>query len=503
MEDPSRVEVSVDISRRGVTVPSSAFGMHASLYDNALHDAAVPALLEDAGIELLRWPGGGYSDNYHWATHTMTHWFGDLGNRGYLADDTEFSAFIRVLESFGGEAMITVNYGSNQQSDGPGEPKEAAAWVAYANGSPDDPREIGIDGTGHDWKTVGYWAALRAAEKLTVDDGLNLLRAARPEPLGIRHWEIGNEVFGNGYYEASGNGFEQDLHVPYDGTPRHRHPALSPTTYGQGVTDYLREMKAVDPSIRIGAVLNTPPMDYGWGPDWNERVLAECGDEIDFAIVHWYPPGSVAQVLAAPHLQVSQMFSELANSFATCCNARATPPEIAVTEMGPNIAAVIPATHSQATGLFAAAGYATLLEHGAFNIDWLELHNGSFLDERTQRPGPAYHGLQMTSRFVRPGDTFVEASSSIPHSTYAHAADRADGRVSLMLVNVSPTVDTTVQLGIQGATLAPTAERYDYQPIDGTADGTVTGPSSVSGGNQLSVVVPAYSVVTLIMPRAN
>ena len=73
--------------------------------------------------------------------------------------------------------MITVNYGAGLQwnstktklvapSSG-ASPNEAAAWVAYANGNPNlfgTPQDIslGTDAQGNNWKTVGYWAKLRA-----------------------------------------------------------------------------------------------------------------------------------------------------------------------------------------------------------------------------------------------------------------------------------------------------------------------------------------------------
>ena len=40
-----------------------------------------------------------------------------------------------MMEKVGANALITVNYGMNSLGTGGGEPKEAAAWVAYANGS--------------------------------------------------------------------------------------------------------------------------------------------------------------------------------------------------------------------------------------------------------------------------------------------------------------------------------------------------------------------------------
>jgi hypothetical protein len=367
--------------------------------------------------------------------------------------------------------------------------------VAYANGDPSSEQVLGVDGTGFDWQTVGYWASLRASAPLAVDDGKNKLRIAHPEPLGIRYWEIGNELFGNGYYTGE---FEVDLHAPY-GASRLGLEALSPGAYGRGVVSYAEQMKAVDPSIRIGAVLNTPPMDYSWGPDWNDGVLKEAGDTADFLIVHWYPSGSAQQVLNAAYTQVPAMMQELKKSMVTCCPKRATEPEIAVTEMGPNTSSPIDSAHAQVTGLFAANGYAALLENGVANIDWLELHNGSFLSERNQRLGPAYKGIQLANRFVRAGDTFVTSSTSFPEAVQVHAAARADGSVSVLLVSVAATTVSTVSLAFDGGWIPARAERYDYRPQGAAGDGQVLGPEQVSGSDALQVQVEAYAAVVLVL----
>ena len=90
---------------------------------------------------------------------------GGGGNRLYIARDVDFGAFIGMLDKVGANAIITVNYGMNPSGTGPGVPQEAAAWVAYANGDPASTVAIGVDADGHDWKTVGYWAGLRAGRR--------------------------------------------------------------------------------------------------------------------------------------------------------------------------------------------------------------------------------------------------------------------------------------------------------------------------------------------------
>ncbi len=503
-EEP--VTVTVDLNQSLVTVPPYALGIHTSVYDNALHDEELPQLLEAAGIALLRYPGGGYSDNYHWSTHTMTSW--SPGNAGYLAPRSDFGSYVSVLERTVTAAMITVNYGSNLSSDGPGEPKEAAAWVAYANGDPDDDTVIGEDGTGYDWQTVGYWASLRAADPLPPpEDGsepaepLDFLRISHPEPLGIQYWEVGNEVFGNGYY-GDGREFELDLHVPYDGTTRQGHPDLSPATYGGGVVEYVRAMKAVDPTIKVGAVLVTPPMDYGWAPEWNDEVLTECGEEIDFAIVHWYAARDVASLLRAPRTQLPLIMEELEDSFAEHRAENTTPIEVAVTELGPTLTEGINWNSMQVTGLFAADVYASFIEHGVANIDWLELHNGSFLSERSARTGPAYNGIRMVHLLAGPGDRLVQATSSDDNLT-VHAALREDDAAGLLLINTARTTLARVTIEIDGRALHTAGDLYHYRPEGDAENGAVVGPVAVDEvGNSFTVEVPPYSATTLHIPVA-
>ena len=193
---------------------------------------------------------------------------------------------------------------------------------------------------GNDWKTAGYWAKLRASTPSQYSswagaDGVydannTFLAIDRDAPVGIQYWEIGNENFGTGYY-GGGNGYALNYAVPYDGTNRDDNPALSPAAYGQQVNAFVSAMKAVDPTIKAGAVLATPPGDYSWSyadlndnghkdanePYWNDEVLShtdaglgKVADNVDFVIVHWYPwfaQGDDAGILNAPRTTIPQM----------------------------------------------------------------------------------------------------------------------------------------------------------------------------------------------------
>lgn len=112
----------------------------------------------------------------------------------------------------GYDVAVTVAYGTNPTCNGGGDPREAAAWVAFA-------------------KAHGY-ASL------------------------IKFWSVGNESFGK---------WETDLHArPHD-----------PATYAaamSGPTGYYALMKAADPKARVGVIV-TGSDGYD---DWDAYVLSHA-----------------------------------------------------------------------------------------------------------------------------------------------------------------------------------------------------------------------------------
>src|SRR5262249_24725846 len=142
------------------TVSPDLMGIPTSVYGHNMTLCSTIPLLKAAGVSSLRYPGGSYADLYHWElnTGTWTPASGGGSNTIYIAAQTDFGNFVGLLGRVGANALITVNYGMNSTGTGPGRPEEAAAWVAYANGSTTSTTAIGTDADGKDWKTVGYWA---------------------------------------------------------------------------------------------------------------------------------------------------------------------------------------------------------------------------------------------------------------------------------------------------------------------------------------------------------
>ncbi len=442
--------VSVNAGQTLATFSSVGVGTNVAVYDGNMNGSSIPGLLSSAGIKAVRYPGGSYSDTYHWQTNTV-----DGG--GFVAANTNFDTYMGTVRAAGAQPVITVNYGS-------GTAQEAAAWVKYAN------------------TTKGY---------------------------GIKYWEVGNEVYGNGEYGAK---WENDTHSSH-----------SATTYANNLVQFASAMKAADPSIKIGAVLTTPGSwpDAIVGPgdtmDWNHTVLSIAGSKIDFVIVHSYPGGtSAADMLGKPQQEIPGIVNTLHSLINQYTGSNAPNVGIAVTEVNGD-----KYRDTSPDGLFAPDDYLTWMEHGVFNVDWWDMHNGTDCTQVTtvegaqdyndygilssgascepalNTPFPTYWGTAMVSKLASPGDALVQTSSSTSLLS-AHAIKRSNGDVDVMLINKDPNNSTTVSLSYSGftpASAAPTV--YSYLK-------NATSIGSAATGSGTSQTVPAYSIVVVQMhPSGN
>jgi Putative Ig domain len=524
--------VSVDSTITLAVVPQTAFGMHTSVYDAGLSDTALlPALLQTGGITTLRYPGGVYSDNYHWAQNSLTPWFAStvpacgVASNGYLAPNTDFGHFIKTLQATGTQAIITVNYGTSLGdsngsrslgSYGPntcsepftsGQPQEAAAWVAYANGSATDTTFIGTDGVGFNWRTVGFWASLRAASPLAVDDGYNFLRIGRVAPVGVKYWELGNEIFYNGY--SNNQNYETDLHGPYAYTggyagsfgSRTGVSTLSPASYGTNAVAFIQAMRAVDPSIKIGLDLSSPnvdPITATWNPAALNTVCA--GATIDFGIFHYYPGNfnavTAAQLFSRPQTDMPALVSGVKTQLATFCPGNASSVQFFITETGPN-GSYASGTPAQITGLYAMHEYLTAIEAGIVNIDWLELHSGNYLVQGSEAPSTAYYGIQLAHLLADVGDRLVSTTST-GKLLVSHATLKANGQRGILLLNSDPLNSATVQVSLSGNTLGTTATQYSYGVATTQTLAALASTTFAVSGNSIIITLQPYTATVIL-----
>lgn len=215
---------------------------------------AVKPLFGAENPPLLRWPGGCYSDTYHWKdgigpkenrpVKPNTHWnsgffrtiknqYGTAGPRiTHQFGTDEFAAFCRML---GASPYINVNYGS-------GTPEEAANWVEYCNGGDDT-----------------EWGKKRAE--------------VSPTPYDVKYWGIGNEIWAK--WER---GFEKRA-----------------KDYAARYLAYARAMRDKDPTIKMIACGLDPatanPLLFARdGNTWNTTLLEIAGEFIDYISLHAYFP---------------------------------------------------------------------------------------------------------------------------------------------------------------------------------------------------------------------
>lgn len=485
--------VSVDTGTAVATVPSTAIGLNASTYDGKLTDAAVPGLVKDAGIGVMRFPGGTSSDTYDWKTNT------DVLSGQRQASD--FDQFMTMTGKAGSAPMITVNYGTGDTLGETRSPQEtgaqvAADWVRYAN----------------------------------VQHGYH-----------VKYWEIGNEVYGNDTYNAY---WEPDEHCGSTFPPASQPDTCGPAVYAQVAARYIAAMKAVDPTIQVGVVLTAP----GSWPDgvtapgspqpWNQTVLSTLkglGTAADFADVHWYPqnpsnvtpPGPTDAGLLADTAQIPGITATLRSQFAQYAGTADLPVMLTETNSvssNPGKQAV-----SQVNALYAIQDYAGWISSGVANVDWWQLHNGivtsgdngsdlygsssygdygvlsdgscgtaggqQVCEPAADTPFPAYYGLKMAGAFLRPGDTVVKATSSNP-LIQAYAVKSVDGSVKVMLVNDDLTRPYTVTLDYAGFTPA------DGAPSTSVLEPPGTGISTAARGTALKQTVAPYTAAMLTVKAA-
>jgi len=425
-------------------IPSGAIGLNTAVYDQYMNDGSIPALVKAAGIDAMRYPGGSYSDIYNWQTNVATG--------GYDAPNTDFDQFMATDQAAGASPIVTVNYGT-------GTPALAAAWVQDADVT-------------HDY--------------------------------GVNYWEVGNEVYGNGFY---GSQWESDSHA-----------SKSPDTYAANFLQFRSAMKAVDANIKVCAVLTTPGfwpdgvVGSGDTQDWNHTVLAAIGSNLDCVIVHYYPGGSSTAGMLTDPTDIAGIVSTLHSEINQYAGSAAAGAKVIVTETNSSID-----MDTQPGALFAADMYMTWLENGVVNVDWWNEHNGvgtvSTVDGSTdygdqgmfsnasngsgvtepavETPFAPYYGVEMLSKLGSPGDEMVTSSTN-NSLLKVHAVRRAGGGLDVLLDNEDPSNADTVALSLNGFTASGTPTVF--------ALGNNATSVTSSSGSASSVTVPAYSLVVVQIP---
>jgi hypothetical protein len=459
---PSVVNVTVDAAQTIRTIDPRHFGVNAAVWDAVFDTATTISLLTEMKSQSLRFPGGSLSDDYHWQSNTTG------ANTWQWA--TSFDHFAHVATATAAQVFTTVNYGS-------GTATEAADWVRYAN------------------VTKAY---------------------------GFRYWEIGNENYGA--WETDNN------NRPHD-----------PYTYANRFKDYYNQMKAVDPTVRIGAVLVTGEDSYANYTDrpatnprtgqthngWTPVLLAtlrNLGVTPDFVIFHRYAQAPGAETDAGLLQSSSSWASDAADLRQQLSDylGTAATVELVCTENNSVYSNPGKQTTSLVNGLFFADSIGAAMKTEFNGVTWWDLRNGQDtannnasslygwrlygdygIVDGANPAGPAdryptFYVAKLLQYFARGGDHLVTAGSDYSLLS-AYAARRADGSLTLLVINKSPAAALNANITLNGYSPGGTIQSYSYGiPQDeaartGVGSADIASSSYGSAGSSFSFTFPAYS----------
>ncbi len=536
----AQTNLTVNANQVVRTVDEKVFGLNAVAWDGNSGSAQTISLLQAAGIRTIRIPGGSLSDEYHWRTNTtlINTWTWSAG----------FNIYTDLITGLNAQTFVTVNYGT-------GTPQEAAAWVAYANASASilgtgSDVLIGLDSKGYDWKTAGYWSALRNSAPLGSDDGMNFLRRSRSAPLGLKYWEIGNECYGT---------WETDQQAV----------AHDPYTYAIRAKDYIARMKAVDPTIKIGCVSQTLQTDNvnntshpatnprtgivynGWTPVMLATLKAAPAVTPDFLIYHRYEQAPKIDNPGNPEtdaglLQKAKTWpndaTALRQQLTDYIGSPGAGVELMITENNSVYGKPGKQTTSLVNALYYADSVGNLLQTEFNSLAWWDLRNGqsngtgqvasdqpnlstslygwrlygdygilssvsSFGSTTAYDPYPTYYAFKLLSHFARGGDTVVQATSSNTLLSI-FAAKRTDGSLTLLVINKDPANTLSANIALTGFTPGATATTYTYGKPQDTAAQLGSGSTDLAtstmsiSGTTFSASFASYSITVISLAPA-
>jgi hypothetical protein len=345
---------------------------------------------------------------------------------------------------------------------------------------------------------------------------------------GFKYWEVGNEVYGT---------WEYDTHAkPND-----------PVTYAQQFQLFSNAMKAVDPTVKVCAVVSpgedafvnyhnevvTNPVTKVTHSGWTAVMLStmkSLGVQPDAVIYHRYPQylndsdfllminnSGWAADFADIRMQLNDYLGT--NSVRIMCdenNADSGAPSKQLT--------------SVVNGVYLADSFGSILQTECDSYVWWDLingqdssntFNGPWLygwrttgdegtiyqpqNSNTFLPYPTYHIGQVLSDFTQPGDNVVSATSSY-NLLSAYATTRSDGTLRVLLINKNPTATISAQVTLGAYFPSSTVTTYTYgitqdnatkNNLSAALQGVAA--SSFSGAmNTTTVRVPPYSVTAYV-----
>ncbi|MDB6108347.1 MAG: Alpha-L-arabinofuranosidase-like protein [Pedosphaera sp.] len=385
--------------------------------------------------------------------------------------------------SFANFAHVATNLGAQAcitVNYGTGTPVEAAAWVRHAN-------------------VTNHYA--------------------------FKYWEVGNENYGT--WETDSNTFPHD-----------------PYTYAVRAKDYMQQMRAADPTIKVGVVVTPGENSYANGytahPAINPRTgttnygwtavmlstLKSLSVTPDFVIYHRYPqnPGEEND---ATLLQSSGGWAvdgaELRQEMTDYFGAGSAGIEILCTENNSVSSGTGKQTTSLVGALFMADSLGRLMKTELNSLYWWDLRNGQdfannndaslygwrnygdygIVNGQTDRY-PTFYAGKLMQYFARGGDTVLNATSDY-QGLAAYAVRRASGALTLLVINKDPLNSMTGQVNVASFIPGSASTIRSYgMPQDNAAQTNgaqvdITQTGFASAGTNFNYTVPPYSLTLLTL----
>jgi hypothetical protein len=344
----------------------------------------------------------------------------------------------------------------------------------------------------------------------------------------FKYWEIGNENYGD---------WEHD-----ENSPPH-----DPVTYATRACEYMRQMKAVDPSIKVGVVVTENWAERAGVPigalkkcnlrefivegyqGWTPKMLAtlkQLGVVPDWVSVHYYPQGLPGYENDARLLQSTTKWTALAASsrqhLKNYFGDAHTNVEMLCTENNSTPQNTGKQTTSLVNGLYLADSFGQIAQTEFNSFVWWNLRNAQ--DRKSNNSPelygwrqygdhgiisgndvryPTFHVFKLLKYFARGGDQIVRAASDNKFLS-VYAARRADKTLALLIINKSPQAVMNVSSSISSFQPQSEVTIYSYGIPQDEAAHTGIGPEEISQSTFISASVefsrsfPPYSVTVMV-----
>ena len=480
IKDSTSVKIYIDFNKELTKISPYIFGNNIGHWVNgkqALEHPNYINYLNDIGLSVLRYPGGNASNDFFWDASNINECpegtpdtiyksnfskftppkFGNKKN-GYSTDQ-----FYETLIRTGSTGSICINYSMALYSDIKDEnlrleiaSNYAAKWVEEAN---------------------------------------------IKRKLNIKFWEIGNENWGP--WQAGYNVKNRGI--------------ISPKKYGEHCRVFIKKMKAVDPTIKIGVVGYQKPKSNKYvTKNWNKEVLPEIIDVADFYILHDYYTKYGAIIDAEEMLaSIDTTYSHIKvvnDAILEHTDKKRNHLPIALTEFNTRSNATISENNgatnvSHASGIFFAHVLGEIIRQGYGMAMMWDIHNGyhdgkdhgMFASKKETdvdwlTPHPSFYHYYFYNKIF--GDTYFD-SESTNHKIRLHTSTFSSGEIGMVLINTS-SVQEIVEIDLKNK---KTGDKFYYFEISSEDPNSRKikindfETSTNAGGSDKYFRLPAYELV--------